>query len=441
MYNSLINELENLLQQKEFPESCEKWRDQGERTDVLTDVYSGQIWRDFQTYKGKDFLKSPRNYGLRLNFDFFQPMKHRKDYSVGVLYLVILNLPRSERYKWKNVIVLGIIPSIGGSEPKSLNEFLKPAINELQCLWKGIRLKSSLSSVPLTFRAALLSVTADVPAARKLCGFTGHSAHHDCSRCLKEFSGGFQEKKDYSGFDRENWKKRSNKEHRTSASKIERTKKVSKKKELCKKYGINYWSSLLDLEYFDVVRFCTVDPMHNLFLGTAKYVFKLWDKRGIITRKGMKSVEEKIEKMDVPTDVGRLPKKISSNYGSYTAMQWKNWTLIYSVFALKDVLHDDHLRCWQSFVLACKYLWRANISIIDLQRADFLLLKFCREFQHFYGKTSITPNMHLHCHLKEISQDHGPVYSFWCFSFERYNGIMGSITTNKRSLELQLMMT
>ena len=316
MYNSLINELENLLQQKEFPESCEKWRDQGERTDVLTDVYSGQIWRDFQTYKGKDFLKSPRNYGLRLNFDFFQPMKHRKDYSVGVLYLVILNLPRSERYKWKNVIVLGIIPSIGGSEPKSLNEFLKPAINELQCLWKGIRLKSSLSSVPLTFRAALLSVTADVPAARKLCGFKGHSAHHGCSRCLKEFSGGFQEKKDYSGFDRENWKKRSNKEHRTSASKIERTKKVSKKKELCKKYGINYWSSLLDLEYFDVVRFCTVDPMHNLFLGTAKYVFKLWDKRGIITRKGMKSVEEKIEKMDVPTDVGRLPKKISSNYGS-----------------------------------------------------------------------------------------------------------------------------
>lgn len=185
--------------------------------------------------------------------------------------------------------------------------------------------------------------------------------------------------------------------------------------------------------------FCTVDPMHNLFLGTAKYVFKLWDQRGIITRKMMKLIEEKIDKMDLPTNVGRLPKKISSNYGSYTALQLKNWTLIYSMFALKDVLHDDHLRCWQSFVLACKYLCRANISKLGLRRADFLLLKFCKTFEQLYGKLSITPNMHLHCHLKDIIQDHGPVYSFWCFSFERYNGIMGSITTNKRSLELQLM--
>ena len=35
--------------------------------------------------------------------------------------------------------------------------------------------------------------------------------------------------------------------------------------------------------------------------------------------------------------------------------------------------------------------------------------------------------------------DHGPVHSFWCFSFERYNDIMGNVSTNKRSLELKLM--
>ncbi len=66
-----------------------------------------------------------------LNFDYFQPMKHRKDYSVGVLYLVLLNLPRSERFKWENVIVVGIDPAIS-SEPKHLNEFLKPTVDELK---------------------------------------------------------------------------------------------------------------------------------------------------------------------------------------------------------------------------------------------------------------------------------------------------------------------
>ena len=35
--------------------------------------------------------------------------------------------------------------------------------------------------------------------------------------------------------------------------------------------------------------------------------------------------------------------------------------------------------------------------------------------------------------------DHSQVHSFWCFSFERDSGIMGSISTKKRSLELKLM--
>ena len=35
--------------------------------------------------------------------------------------------------------------------------------------------------------------------------------------------------------------------------------------------------------------------------------------------------------------------------------------------------------------------------------------------------------------------DFGPVYSFWLFSFERYNGIVGDYGTNQRSVEIQLM--
>ena len=47
--------------------------------------------------------------------------------------------------------------------------------------------------------------------------------------------------------------------------------------------------------------------------------------------------------------------------------------------------------------------------------------------------------MHLHAHLVECIKDFGPVYSFWLFSFERYNGLLGSFRTNQRSVELQLM--
>lgn len=46
--------------------------------------------------------------------------------------------------------------------------------------------------------------------------------------------------------------------------------------------------------------------------------------------------------------------------------------------------------------------------------------------------------MHLHCHLIDIVRDYGPIYSFWLFSFERYNGLLGAVPTNKRNIELQM---
>ena len=51
----------------------------------------------------------------------------------------------------------------------------------------------------------------------------------------------------------------------------------------------------------------------------------------------------------------------------------------------------------------------------------------------------MTPNMHLHCHLKECVIDCGPVHVFWFFSFERFNGILGTMQVNGRSVEIQLM--
>lgn len=35
-------------------------------------------------------------------------------------------------------------------------------------------------------------------------------------------------------------------------------------------------------------------------------------------------------------------------------------------------------------------------------------------------------------------EDYGPLHSFWLYAFERYNGILGSMPNNKRSIEIQL---
>ena len=43
--------------------------------------------------------------------------------------------------------------------------------------------------------------------------------------------------------------------------------------------------------------------------------------------------------------------------------------------------------------------------------------------------------MHLHGHLA----DYGPVYAFWCFAFERLNGILGSYHLNNHHISAQFM--
>ena len=84
-YNSVKEKLGEMLQRDGFPQLCESWRDHQTEEGHLSDIVDGQVWKDFQTVGDEPFLSTPRNYLFMLNFDFFQPIKHRNDYSFGVL--------------------------------------------------------------------------------------------------------------------------------------------------------------------------------------------------------------------------------------------------------------------------------------------------------------------------------------------------------------------
>ena len=98
-------------------------------------------------------------------------------------------------------------------------------MDELNGLWKGVLISTSLSPVPLRVFAALICVAADIPATRKVCGFVGHSAYRACSKCFKYFPGGFGGKKDFSGFhDRFSWPKRDGLTHKRNCEKVKMSK-------------------------------------------------------------------------------------------------------------------------------------------------------------------------------------------------------------------------
>ena len=161
------------------------------------------------------FLSKNNCYGLLLNIDWLQPYKHTQ-HSVGVIYIVILNLSRSVRFKRENVILFGIIP--GPNEPSlTINSYLEPLVLDFQKLWEDVKLDEAGSTYKTIFKCALLGVACDLPAARKTCGFLSYTANLGCSRCLQEFSCGFGKRK---CFDQEKWEMRSNDGHRSDVKKV-----------------------------------------------------------------------------------------------------------------------------------------------------------------------------------------------------------------------------
>ena len=165
-YMSVLDTLRRFLSRKDFWFKCNLWkrdRDFHSATEILTDVFDGKVWREFLFVGGEPLLAGERSLGVMLNVDWFQPFKLAR-YSVGGIYLVIMNLPRNERFKVENVILVGVIP--GPHEPSgSINSYLSPLVDELLLLWEGCHVDSEIVKV------VLLCVASDLPAARKVSRF------------------------------------------------------------------------------------------------------------------------------------------------------------------------------------------------------------------------------------------------------------------------------
>ena len=126
------NYFSSLLNRSNFIDACNHWKELTgleESSNVYKSVYDGEIWKKFKK-DGNTFFSHEHslNFGLMLNINWFKPCKHT-EYSVGAMYLTIMNLPRKIRFKQENVLLIGLIP--GPKEPKwSINSMLYPLVQE-----------------------------------------------------------------------------------------------------------------------------------------------------------------------------------------------------------------------------------------------------------------------------------------------------------------------
>ena len=245
-------------------------------------------------------------------------------------------------------------------------------------------------------------------------------------------------KNDYSGFDWLNWPSRNIQTQKEKGIEFKNATTATSRKDILRSYGAKY-SILVDLPAFDIVRCHVIDPMHAVFLGLAKHTTRIWKDGGIICPKLYPIIQERVDLMVPPSKIGRIPRKIGAGFASFTAEEWKHWILIYSLYALHELIPDVHYNCWSTFVLACRLLCLPIITRAQICEAHVLLVDFCSTFQRLYGNESCNPNMHMSLHLRECMLDFGPFSSFWCFPFERYNGTLESFKKSWCGPEKQMI--
>ena len=243
----------------------------------------------------------------------------------------------------------------------------------------------------------------------------------------------------YAGFDCDNWRSRNLSMHKSIISKYSEAKSMSDRNKIFRDSGVRF-SELLNIPHFDVVRCHVIDPMHNIFLGLAKHTIRTWKEKEILTVQRFSQLQEKVDSVNPPPGVGRIPRKIECGFASFTADEWKNWILLYSSFALHGVVDTPHLSCWSYLVDTCMLLCQPIVSVSNINQAHIFLVEFCKLFQTLYGTECCTPNMHMSLHLKECMLDFGPFPAFWCFAFERYNGVLEGIRKSWISPEKQMFL-
>src|SRR6266540_6303643 len=73
----------------------------------------------------------------------------------------------------------------------------------------------------------------------------------------------------------------------------------------------------------------------------------------------------------------------------------------------------------------CSILVNRIVEFTLVQEAHQRLISLIELIEEKYDRNKITLNLNLSLHLSDCSYDYGPQYAFWCFSFERMNGILG----------------
>lgn len=384
--------------------------------DDIIDVQSGKFLRDLLQYG--DFYS--------LNFNTDGVAVHSSTQSTFWPILLICNfLPPNIRFKERNMVVASLYY---GLEKPNFSMFLLPMCEEFKHLSNvGLIINS------ICFKFVISHASLDLPAKCGMQCIIQYNGYNSCGYCKHPGE------KTPKGVRYTFWSNgNSERTHSDFILDIEKSLKTGNPSN-----GVKGLSPMIGFKHFNLVNSFTIDYMHQILLGIVKNLLGFWwntenhNKPFYITPKQKQIINRRIAAVKPSRYTNRKLEPLD-HYSKFKASQCQDFLLYYYPIleGFLNKTYYDHVRLLSSAIFL---LLQPVITPHDLQVAKIKLNDFVMKYEIYYGKASMTMNVHTLLHIVECVRNMGPLWAYSMFVFESFNGRLKKYGQNSSNVINQIV--
>lgn len=424
------------------------------------DGLAADFWSSGHFKSISHLFQDPRTVSFTLGGDGVN-ITRQQNHTVWPFCLTNNNYPPELRFQQMMIVLL--VP--GPKEAVDMASFCKPLMDDLELLKHGISaLDGSLPRLlrlegrQFTLKAYLCIITGDTPAIAKFMGMRGSNSISPCRFC--RLSGELQSSTRHYYYPLNGRVLVAKEPSHATDNEIPlrislrneiRLVNAANREDLRQIHGINgtvHWPNSFGL-----------DIMH-LFSNVSKMVWRIWT-GNLLPRPAfdedegetflISAADQSIigarmarSRTTVPVFVSRTPRDISKHMNSFKATEWFEFTMIYSLPLLRDILPDYALHNWIYFVEALRLAVQVELTAIEVQRLEECLRLFVTGMEDIYyqGHNSrlqcCTSQVHGLLHLTQSINALGPSFVFWQFGLERFVGTLEALASSKSQMNVSM---
>ena len=402
-------------------------REPGQR--LYSDVIDGELYKSHRLLGRKDLS----HLSLTWNFDGIQ--MHRSSNKTMWPILATMN-ELSPDVRKEKMLIGGIWY---GPKKPLWSTFSRPFVDEMSKL-SSTGIQWTMGSEERNSKVIPLLVMCDAPARCMVQALRQFNGAHGCTWCLQEGcvvprGGGFCRVYPFEP----------DAERRTHDSVVECARTIAEGGD--GELGVTGASRLLLLPatvQLDIVKSFPVDYMHCVLLGVTRQFHSLWfdstsSHEVFSIRKCQQEVDSELEKIRPPSDLSRLPRASRATASRWTATEWRNWLLYYSLPLLSGRLPSRLLKHWSLLVAAVFALLSNRVSEASVCLAEKQLEEFVSRVGQLYGREHMTYNVHTLLHLGDTVRNCGPLWACSMFPFEGFNRTLVKFCTGSTYIAEQIL--